>query len=103
MDRDRSVGCDAGCKSIPQYCIFQVSDSLLLIRSITQEGTLTIEESVPIWRFSGAIRKKTGTLGYSRSVSLMQHSKYFNSVRSWRVHGRSESSNTWNNSSRNFS
>ena len=94
MDRDRSVGCDSGRKSILQYCILQVSDNLLSMKSITQEEALTKGAVLPIWRFSGAIRKKTGTLGYSRSVSLTQHSKYFNSVRSWRVHGRSESSNT---------
>ena len=50
--------------------------------------------SAPICKDFAARRKNTGTLGYKRRVSLKQHSRYFSSGRSWRVHGRSESPNT---------
>lgn len=48
-------------------------------------------------------RLKNGTLGYKRRASLIQHSRYFSSLKSAIVTGRSELPNTRSSSSFTFS
>ncbi len=48
---------------------------------------------------SQSVRPKNGTLGYKRRASLMQHSRYFNSLKSFMETWRSESPKTRSSSS----
>ena len=97
--RDRSADCDEGRRFRWRTGI-QVESCNHLNATFEWKMRFELGKVLPIWMGSVIDRRTAGSLGYIRSVSLMQHSKYFSSTRSWRVHGRSESPKSLCNSSK---